>query len=143
MKLRLLAVILSVLLLLTACGNAAGEKLESMENAVENKLESVENGVESKVDGLTDTAETTPEHVFSPETTVTQNTSGTITEEQAKTIALEHAGLTADQVQYLRVQYEIDDRIPQYEVEFHHERWEYDYEINAQTGEILSYDRDD
>lgn len=131
MKFRLLAVILS-LLLLTACANEAKSTLESMENAVENKAEKMEDAAEKTVDNL-----------FSPPGTSGQNTAKTITEEQAKTIALEHAGLTADQVQYLRVQYEIDDGIPQYEVDFHHERWEYDYEINAETGDILSYDRDD
>lgn len=66
-----------------------------------------------------------------------------ITKEEAESIALEQAGLTADQVTGLRTEYEIDDGVPRYEVQFRQGRWEYDYEINADTGEILSYDRDD
>lgn len=80
----------------------------------------------------------------SAQTSPTGSEAGTLLTEQAVIdIALEHAGLTADQVQWLRAEYETDDGIPQYEVEFHHGRWEYDYEINAQTGEILSFNRDD
>jgi len=66
-----------------------------------------------------------------------------ITQAQAIDIALAHAGLTADDVQYLYTEYEIDDRIPQYDVDFRKDRMEYEYEIHAETGEILSYDLDD
>jgi len=66
-----------------------------------------------------------------------------ITEAEAKAIALKHAGLTEAQVQRLTVRYDINDRIPEYDVEFHEGYWEYEYEIHAQTGAILSWDRDD
>lgn len=71
-----------------------------------------------------------------------QATTAMITREEAQAIALEHAGLTADQVQGLRAEYEFDDGIARYEVRFRQGRWEYDYEINAATGDIISYDRD-
>ena len=66
-----------------------------------------------------------------------------LTAEEAQAIALEHAGFTADQVRFLRTEPELRDRVPHYDVEFQEGRWEYDYEIHAQTGEILSFDRDD
>ena len=66
-----------------------------------------------------------------------------ITEDQAARIALEHANVTADQVSGLRVSDDVDDGVPEYEVEFHHDHWEYEYEIHAETGDIRSYDRDD
>lgn len=65
-----------------------------------------------------------------------------IGEEQAKTIALEHAGLQEADVTRLHVEYEIDDGIRQYDVEFHHGEYEYEYEINAQSGAIISADKD-
>lgn len=65
-----------------------------------------------------------------------------LTKEQAEAIALKAAGFTADQVSRLRTEYEIDDGIPRFEVQFRQGHWKYDYEIHAQTGEILSYDRD-
>ena len=77
------------------------------------------------------------------QTTVTESTAVRLTREQAEAIALEHAGFTADQVSRLRTEFEIDDGIPRFEVQFRQGRWEYDYEINADTGVILSYDRDD
>ena len=66
-----------------------------------------------------------------------------LTKEDAEIIALEHAGFTAEQVSQLRVEYEIDDGIPQYDVEFREGRWEYSYEIHAETGAILSFEKDD
>ena len=66
-----------------------------------------------------------------------------ISEEKAQSIALEHAGLKADQVKGLRAHYDVDDGVPEYEVEFRYDGWEYEYEIHAETGEIRSYDRDD
>ena len=43
----------------------------------------------------------------------------------------------------LHTEYEIEYGVPQYDVEFHQGTWEYDYEIHADTGEILSYSKDD
>lgn len=74
---------------------------------------------------------------------VTETTAAPLTKEEAQAIALQHAGFTADQVTRLRTEYEIDDGIPRFEVTFRQGRWEYDYEINADTGTILSFDRDD
>ena len=65
-----------------------------------------------------------------------------IGEEQAKKIALEQAGLAEADVTRLRVEYEIDDGVQQYDVEFHHGGYEYEYEINANTGAVISFDKD-
>ena len=69
--------------------------------------------------------------------------SGMIGEEKAKEIALNHAGLTEDQTQRLLVKRDYDDGRSIYEVEFYGEgRDEYDYEIDAATGEIVAFDSD-
>lgn len=65
-----------------------------------------------------------------------------ITAEQAQTIALEHAGLTADQVTRLNTHQDRDSGNLHYDVEFHHDGFEYDYEIDAATGTILSQEKD-
>lgn len=75
--------------------------------------------------------------------TTTEPPAEEITAEKAKSIALAHAGLTADQVTRLQVKKDRDDGIWIYEVEFHHGWLEYDYDIHAQTGKILSWDKDD
>lgn len=76
-------------------------------------------------------------------TTSGKHTNPTLTLEEAQNIALKHAGFAADQVTALHTEYEIDHGVPQYDVEFHYGAWEYDYEIHAETGEILSYSKDD
>lgn len=69
--------------------------------------------------------------------------SGMIGEEKAKEIALNHAGLAEDQTQRLLVKRDYDDGRSIYEVEFYGEgRDEYDYEIDAATGEIVAFDSD-
>ena len=65
-----------------------------------------------------------------------------LTAGEVRTIALSHAGIPEDQLRFLRLEYEMDDGIPRYEVEFVTDDWEYEYEIHAETGEILSYDKD-
>ena len=56
--------------------------------------------------------------------------------EVAQQYALSHAQLTAEEVTGLRTEYDRDDNV--YEVEFNHNGWEYDYEIHALSGAVLS-----
>jgi uncharacterized membrane protein YkoI len=70
------------------------------------------------------------------------NTVTYITEEQAKEIAFNHASVTKDNVSLLRVQFDFDDWRAVYEVDFYSDYNEYDYDIDATTGEILGYDVD-
>lgn len=79
----------------------------------------------------------------SPEATAPSKTGGIISEEAAWQLALEHAGLTKDQVTNARVVLDKDNGKLEYEVEFHQGTVEFDYEIDAATGEIISFDRDD
>lgn len=65
-----------------------------------------------------------------------------ISEDEAKSIALKDAGLTEDQISGIRIKLERDDGIQQYEVEFYAGDKEYDYEIDAESGNILSKNMD-
>lgn len=65
-----------------------------------------------------------------------------LTEAEAMDIALKHARLTAEQVQYLTSDFEVDNGIPHYDVEFSQGQTEYEYEIHAETGEILSMEQE-
>ncbi len=67
---------------------------------------------------------------------------GALTAEEAKAAALAHAGLTAEQVSRLRTEYDVDDGIPVYEVDFVCDGWEYEYEIHGETGAILEWDKE-
>lgn len=65
-----------------------------------------------------------------------------ITSAQAKEIALEDAGVKASRAVFLKVNLDWDDGRAEYEVEFYSGNTEYDYEIDAATGAVLSADRD-
>lgn len=69
-------------------------------------------------------------------------TTGQITEQQAKETALADAGYTEDDVTGIRVKQDRDDGREIYEVDFYVQAEEYDYDIDAVTGQILSRDYD-
>lgn len=67
-----------------------------------------------------------------------------IDETTAKQKALEHAGVKEDETTFLQVKQDYEDGVLVYEVEFFvaTTNSEYDYEIDATTGEIRSFDYD-
>ena len=70
-------------------------------------------------------------------------TSADIGREAALAAALNHAGVSQDQVYGLEVKQEYDDGHLEYEIEFKTGGWEYEYTISAADGAILDYERDD
>ena len=76
-------------------------------------------------------------------TNTNSNTSSNkISADKAKKIALNHANLTSNQVSYVQVEADFDDYTPSYDVEFYHNNVEYSYEINANNGNIISFEKD-
>lgn len=66
-----------------------------------------------------------------------------IGEATAQAKALAHAGLTTNNVTFVRSHLDWDDGRQVYDVEFYTNDYkEYDYEIDAYTGDVLSYDYD-
>ena len=65
-----------------------------------------------------------------------------ITLDEAKNIAITDAGLDINNVNFTREELEHDNHMLVYELEFFYDNIEYDYEINATTGDIISFDRD-
>lgn len=62
--------------------------------------------------------------------------------DEAKTIAANHAGVAVADVVFSKAKLENDDGRAVYEIEFYYGTTEYEYEINASTGDILEYDAD-
>lgn len=135
MKMKYLALLMMVFLtlsLLTACSiSGTARALDRAEDAVEQKLDAAEHAVEDAVRKAVQpqTPATLPETQLTPE--------------QAEKIALDHAGFAAEGVTQLRTEFEYDDGIPQYDVSFRDGRWEYEYEIHADSGKIQSFEKDD
>ena len=94
------------------------------------------------------------ETVFSPEQSGQQSESSAtasepaqsgskyIGEDAAEKAALSHAGLSADAVAGLITVLDRDDGVVYYDVEFFSGNTKYDYDIDAVSGEVLSYDKD-
>lgn len=134
MKIRLVCLLLvTVLAVLAMSGcqtGGVGQKMESAGSAVEHGMETAGDTLQRWVETI-------------PATGSGRFADPVLTLEEARDIALKHAGFTADQVTALHTKYEIEHGIPQYDVEFHHENREYDYEIHADSGEILSFSKEE
>ena len=164
---RRICIALTLVLLLTAaaCSPHKAEKaLDAVEDAVEQRLDPIENAVDRQLDAIENAIEgevrITPAPVSKADVPVTEPAPAQpdkpvpdtppakpaeeyLSPEQARTVALEHANLSAEEVTHLRAEFDMDDGVPEYDVQFHHDRWEYEYEIHAQTGTILSFEKDD
>ena len=80
----------------------------------------------------------------SPQNANTTSSTATISEAEAQQIALEDAGLAEADVSFTKTKLDRDDGRQQYEIEFiaSADNAKYDYEIDAQSGAILSVDRE-
>ena len=71
------------------------------------------------------------------------NTSGNyISADEAKNIALNHAGISAANANWYKSELDYDDGRAKYEIEFVSGGYEYDYEINAASGEIIKSEKE-
>ena len=89
-------------------------------------------------------ATTQPAVTVAPATTAAQsnNTVGDIGIEKAKEIAMSHAGVSVGSVSFIKAKLDHEDGVKVYDIEFYSGNVEYDYEINAATGAIVSFDQD-
>lgn len=96
------------------------------------------------VDTTPQPAPTQPAATVAPATTAAQsnNTVGDIGIEKAKEIAMSHAGVSAGSVSFVKAKLDTEDGVKVYDIEFYSGNVEYDYEINAATGAIVSFDQD-
>lgn len=96
----------------------------------------------STADEAVSSEEVPPAESVSSHANETTTRMDVITVERAKEIALTHAGLAETDVTFVKAGLETDDDRQEYEVEFYSGNTEYDYDIDASTGDILSYDSD-
>ncbi len=104
--------------------------------ALTRPIPSVDNEAQSPENTATTTATNISAQIFD---SITENYIG---EEEAKAIALAHARLNEADVSHMLCKLDYDDGIAEYEVEIWDGNTEFDYEINAISGEIIGYDYD-
>lgn len=128
-RIKFIAMIAVLSIGLVGCGNA-----ETKNNATNSNIEQSSTQSNSVNNNTTNNS--------ANQSTNNVNNSTNISVEKAKEIALNHAGLSSNQVTFVRTERDFDNGIEKYEVEFYNDGMEYDYEINASNGEIISYDND-
>ena len=74
--------------------------------------------------------------------TGTASAKGYIGVDDAKTAAYAHAGVSASDVLYVETDFDSEHGVMVYEVEFYAGSVEYEYDINALTGEVVKYEQE-
>lgn len=83
------------------------------------------------------------ENLSASESATSSTETNMLSEEKAKELALIHAGLTADQVTFIKSGIDRDNGREYYDVEFYtNDQKEYDYDIDPYSGEVLDVDYD-
>ncbi len=65
-----------------------------------------------------------------------------ISSDKAKSIAFDHASVKAADVKFSKAELDRDDLIVHYDVEFVVGDFEYEYEINAESGKVIAFDKE-
>jgi uncharacterized membrane protein YkoI len=76
------------------------------------------------------------------ETVGTASDKAYIGEEKAKEAALAHAGASADTISKYEIEMEYEKGVMVYDIEFTADGYEYSYDINALTGDVVNYDKE-
>lgn len=134
----LFALAILTALTITGCGTANAESAKN--NAANNNTVAEE---PVKQESNTNTNTTTNETKTETKTETTPSADAeTITIEEARAIALKDAGLAEAEVHYILEHLDHENGRSVYDIEFYHDTKEYDYEIDAATGEIIERDFD-
>lgn len=117
---------------LAACGGS------SMKDNVSEGISDIQSSADSAMDAIDGDKDNSGNNDASSQ----DRTSGQMSEDEAKQAALKHAGLTENDITGFDISLERDDGILKYEIDFHSGEYEYDYEVNARTGGIISANKE-
>ena len=66
-----------------------------------------------------------------------------ISQDKAKSIAFKHANVGSSSVKNIKIELDTEDGKAVYKVEFSSNAFEYEYEIDARSGKIIDYEKDE
>ncbi len=69
--------------------------------------------------------------------------SGALPQADVKQQVLAHAGVAESAISRYAVEYDVEDGVPHYEIEFYVGNVEYEYEVHAVSGQLLKAEKDD
>lgn len=129
------ALALAASLSLIGCSDSGESQDSAQANVAESASASGSEAVSSSATGTASTENASSQGVADNEASVHDSYIG---EDVAKAKALEHAGIAEADTTGLKVELDTDDAVAHYEVEFVSAGMEYDYDIDASSGEILA-----
>lgn len=116
------------ILSLTACGRTMNDVTSDAESIGDSVVSGTESVIESTKNAMDDTNSS-------------MNLMAGITANDARDAALKHAGLDESQVSDVDVDLDRDNGKLIYEVDFNSGNTEYDYDIDAESGAVISADK--
>jgi len=122
------ALCLVFVLSLTACGRTMNDVTSDAESIGDSVVSGTESVIESTKNAMDDTNSS-------------MNLMAGITANDARDAALKHAGLDESQVSDVDVDLDRDNGKLIYEVDFNSGNTEYDYDIDAESGAVISADK--
>jgi uncharacterized membrane protein YkoI len=124
--------------------DGSGKKVEpfTIDGTTYLPLRAIANALGLDVDWNANTSTVILESRSSTSTGSTTASGDYIGSEKAREIALDHADVSEKDAAFIRTELDYENGRYVYEVEFWSGNTEYDYEINATTGDIVSYDHD-
>lgn len=127
MKRNIFITILTLIFAFSLAGCGGNKGSDNMMSDIRNGMQSAEDKVESGIDKAEDALD---------------GTEAKISRDKAKQIALEHAKLKESDIKNYHIELDKDNGHLEYDIEFNYNGAEYDYEIDADTGEIRSNSKD-
>ena len=125
--------------------HANGKEYEYEINALTGQIKHFESEIDNDYDDRDDKDDDDDDKVTSkPTASQSQPSTGAavIGAEKAKAAAFKHAGVSASGVKVLSAELERDDGVTKYDIDFVSGKWEYDYDINAYTGAVISMSKE-
>lgn len=130
---------------------SAAENTANNTDQIDQSYEKAESIAETKEETIADTEDNTEETIAetdkkpqepdpAAETVPESRHTNYISVDQAKKTALDHAGLTENDVKFSTAKLDNEDGKMQYEIQFYMDNTEYEFEIDAVTGIILDVD---
>ena len=128
--------------------HANGKEYEYEINALTGQIKHFESEIDNDYDDRDDQDDKDDDDddtvTTKPTSSSTQPSTGAavIGVEKAKAAAFKHAGVSASGVKVLSAELERDDGVTKYDIDFVSGKWEYDYDINAYTGAVISMSKE-
>lgn len=133
MKKNILITIFALILALSLAGcGEDNNNSDNMMSDIQSGTNKAEDKVESGIDKVGDKIDDS----------MNNESDAKISRDKAKQIALEHAKVKESEIKNYHIDLDKDNGVLEYDIEFDHQGTEYDYEIDATTGDIREHSSD-